>query len=146
MNPIQKVAVKIIESYNEHSIAAFSKSSPSDDPYRILCLTPTAKPNTPFFQIEVQLFRLAKSMSGKQRREWSLPMKQVLCQTCEGSCDRSQMFHDHTSLRLYHIHVGITNCPYRCQPCNRLFEHHLHLDRHRNGRTLQNSLEKYPVK
>lgn len=68
-----------------------------------------------------------------KRRKKNVPLKKRFCSICNISCNGPKPYQDHIRSRSHRTQVENKKSIPRCIPCNRTFESHGHLNRHRNG-------------
>ena len=75
--------------------------------------------------------KLAKQEAKKKKK--NCPRAKRFCKICEISCNGTKTFYDHLQSRAHRIKVQNARSPPKCTVCDRLFESHGHLERHKNG-------------
>lgn len=75
--------------------------------------------------------RVAKREVKKNRKV--PPRNKRFCKVCVVSCNSAKTFYDHLNSRRHRIRVENKRSTPRCLECNRDFETHEHLKRHKNG-------------
>lgn len=68
----------------------------------------------------------------KQKKK-NVPRHKRFCKVCQVSCNSAKVFYDHTKSKGHRIRVENKKCTPHCDICDRTFESHEHLSRHRNG-------------
>lgn len=69
----------------------------------------------------------------RKQRQKKTPRHKRFCKTCQISCNSATVFYDHINSRSHRLRVENKKRPPFCVQCNRNFESHIHLNRHKNG-------------
>lgn len=134
--PSNPVSIDVIEP-EDPPTPRLALPSPTDS-YRI----PRVSLSVPA-PIKKKVYRLSKKKASvladkqfkrerKQKRK-VVPRNKRLCKTCDVSCNSAKTFYDHIHSRSHRTRVENRKKTPKCFPCDRVFESHQHLERHRNG-------------
>ena len=130
------VTVEVIEPEDELQVGPVASASVPEIEVRIPRRAPQPNPKPRAHRLSkkkaaVLADRVAKREAKKNRRV--PPRHKRFCKLCTVSCNSAKSYYDHTHSRGHLTRVQNARRTPRCVECNRTFESHGHLERHRNG-------------